>query len=301
MRLFDLHCDTLYEAQKRGASLLRNDLALDVERGKQSYRPWVQAMAVWMPRGTRGEPAMELFRRCLQYLRRALEQDPALWLCKSRADLNAVRSGTGTGILLTVEGGSVLGGKLENIALLRDCGVRALTLTWNDNNELGGGSDGISPCGITPFGRAAVAELERLGIAVDVSHASDALFSDVCECAAKPFLATHSNARAVCPHRRNLTDAQFAQIARRGGVVGINLYPRFVTGGPDASFDHFWALGGEKAVSLGSDFDGAQMPSCLQRVEDFCRFYEYLLAKNIPEEWISDLFFENAFRFFTGL
>lgn len=306
MRLFDLHCDTLYEAEKNGLSLSRNKLALDFSRGT-AYHTWIQAMAVWMPRGVRGEKAADLFRRCRKYLENALRREPAVRLCREAEDLQAVASG-GAGVILTVEGGSVLGGRLEQIAVLRACGVRAMTLTWNDNNELGGGSDGESPSGITPFGRSAVKEMERLGIAVDVSHASDQLFEDVCGCACKPFLATHSNARKICNHRRNLTDAQFCEIARRGGVAGLNLYPAFLTGGEDASFEdiyrhlaHFWGLGGERAVALGSDFDGARMPSCLKGIEDYSRFYEYLLGKNIKESWIDQLFFENAYRFFTGL
>ncbi len=307
MRLFDLHCDTLYEAHKRSLSLEKNALALDFSRGKE-YRPWIQAMAVWMPRGTRGEAAAALFRDCYGYLERALKRDPTLRLCRDGADLAAVEASGGAGVLLTVEGGSVLEGRMERVAALRECGVRALTLTWNDNNELGGGCGGEEPLGLTAFGRGAVREMERQGIAVDVSHASDLLFDDVCQCAQKPFLATHSNAREICHHRRNLTADQFCEIARRGGVVGLNLYPCFLNGGEDASFDdiyrhldYFWGLGGQDTVALGSDFDGAKMPSCLQGIEDYRRFYDYLLGKNIPERLIGALFFGNAYRFFTGL
>ena len=306
MRLFDLHCDTLYEAEKNGLSLVHNELALDFSRGK-AYHTWIQAMAVWIPRGVRGNTAWALFQRCHRYLKNALHSEKKIRLCRETNDFHAVAPG-GAGVMLTVEGGSVLCGKLEQVASLHACGVRAMTLTWNDNNELGGGSDGETPSGITPFGKSVVKEMERLGIAVDVSHASDQLFEDVCGCAQKSFFASHSNARKICGHQRNLTDAQFDEIVRRGGVVGLNLYPAFLTGSQNASFDdiyrhldHFWSLGGERTVALGSDFDGAQMPSCLKGIEDYICFYEYLLGKNIKERWIDQLFFDNAYRFFTGL
>ena len=127
------------------------------------------------------------------------------------------------GGLLTVEGGAVLGGRLDLIEELRRDGVRALTLTWNGANELGSGCE--TEEGLTPFGRRSVAALEQAGIAVDVSHLNDAGFRDLCAAAKRPFLATHSNARSICPVPRNLADWQICEIRDRGGIIGrvVNL------------------------------------------------------------------------------
>lgn len=306
MRLFDLHCDTLYEALMQKKPLMRNDLQLSFARGG-CFSPWVQTLAVWIPDRLRGEAAFALFARAAEYLQQQLSEMPARF-CREPADFTCVQEEKGLGVMLAVEGGAVLGGKIENIEKLARRGVRMLTLTWNGPNELGGGALDEEKRGLTPFGRAALAEMERHGIVVDLSHACDRLFEDVLAASSRPVVATHSNPRAVCGHARNLTDAQFAAIAGRGGLVGLNFYPAFVTGGEDASFDdlyrhieHFWALGGENILAIGSDFDGAQMPSCLQGVEALPAFYEFLLSKNIHESLVDRLFFGNAYDFFAKL
>ena len=119
----------------------------------------------------------------------------------------------------------MLGGRLERVQDLKDRGVAMLTLTWNGENELGRGVLSPGDTGLTPFGRRAVRALERAGIVVDVSHASPELFWDVAELAERPIVASHSNAKAVCGHPRNLTKEQFLAIRDRGGLVGLNFLP----------------------------------------------------------------------------
>lgn len=126
----------------------------------------------------------------------------------------------------------MLGGKLERIQDLKDRGVAMLTLTWNGENELGRGVLSPGDTGLTPFGRRAVKALERAGIVVDVSHASPELFWDVAELAERPMVASHSNAKAVCGHPRNLTKEQFLAIRDRGGLVGLNFYQSFLNDRP---------------------------------------------------------------------
>jgi membrane dipeptidase len=145
-----------------------------------------------------------------------------------------------------------------------------LTLTWNGKNDIASGNDTAD--GMSDFGREAVRALEDHRIVVDVSHLNDAGFADLLHVATRPFVASHSNSRAVCPHPRNLTDAQFGEIRDRGGLVGINYYRAFIAdvpAGKDVTFDqlsrhidHFLSLGGEKVLALGSDFDGSDTP-CL--------------------------------------
>ena len=186
----------------------KNRFHLDLKRGKRLDR-WSQCFAVWIPDELRGKAAMTLFDGCCE---------------KFRRELAPYRSETFSPVL-TVEGGAVLGGKLANLEKLADRGVKMMTLTWNGENELGGGAD--TALGLTPFGREALKEMERLSIVADVSHASDALFYDVAEIAEKPIVASHSNARAVCPHRRNLTDRQFQILRDKGGLVGLNFCVHF--------------------------------------------------------------------------
>ena len=185
-------------------------------------------------------------------------------------------------------------------------GVRMMTLTWNGENELGGGAD--TALGLTPFGREALKEMERLSIVADVSHASDALFYDVAEIAEKPIVASHSNARAVCPHRRNLTDRQFQILRDKGGLVGLNFCVHFLREDSNAHFedllrhaDHFWSLGGETTLCLGSDYDGTDVPPELDGIEKMQDLYELFLKHNYKESLVNSLFFDNASKFFATL
>lgn len=309
MNYFDLHCDTLYEATVRPCSLLRNDLQLSVERGNE-LDLWVQCFALWVPDDCRGYAAISLFQRAYQTLQRNIQLSKgALVQCRTYDQVQTVKEEKHVcHAVLTVEGGAVLGGKLDTLDLLQKCGVKALTLTWNGSCEMGDGQEVKQAKGLTPFGKRALEKMEQLEIVADVSHASDALFYDVASRSAKPFIATHSNARAVCPHKRNLTDEQFLTICHSGGVVGLNFYPPFLEASGKANLsslrkhlEHFLELGGEDHLCIGSDFDGAQMFQGMEGVESIPFLYEQLLQAHYEESLLHKLFFENAWRFFSTL
>jgi membrane dipeptidase len=209
--------------------------------------------------------------------------------------------------ILTVEGGSALAGKLENVDRLYELGVRMMGLTWNATNEIAGGAD--TDEGFTPFGREVVQRMEQLGMAVDVSHLSDRAFWELCEFAEKPFLASHSNSRAVCCHRRNLTDDMFREIVRRGGIVGLNYSVNFLKdGGVGASFDdllrhtyHFLELGGGETLSLGSDFDGTDIPTEFDRLDKLDFLIDAFDRSGIPPATVEAILFENANRYLSNI
>lgn len=305
MRLFDLHCDTLTEAMNAGVALRSNDMQLSFAQGAK-YAPWVQTMAVFVPDRFRGETAWSYFVRAEAYLREQLKENPSIARCADKKSLNDLRQQGGQGVILAVESGAVLCGDLNKIPQLADCGVRMITLTWNGANELGGGV--YEPGGLTDFGRQALPKMMTHNILPDISHACPQLFWDVCEAYDGPLVATHSNAWSVCHHPRNLTDEQFREVVRRGGIVGINLYPMFISGGEDASLDqvyahiaHFRDLGGDSAIAMGTDFDGAPMPSCLPNLASLDRLAEYLLDRHMEEDFVNGLFFDHAADFFNKL
>ena len=179
-----------------------------------------------------------------------------------------------------------------------------VTLTWNGENAIGSGSQ--TDHGLTAFGREAVRELIRWGIVLDVSHLNDRGFWDLMEETDGPVAASHSNARAMCPHRRNLTDRQAREIARRGGLVGLNYYSPFLrSDGRAAEFEdvyrhaaHFLELGLEHCLALGSDFDGADLPPCLdgcEKVPELGRYLEEKLGRDTAEK----VLWKNAWDFFA--
>ncbi len=140
---------------------------------------------------------------------------------------------------------------------------------------------------------------------IDVSHLSDEGFCDVAEITSKPFIASHSNSRTVCPHFRNLTDDQFKVLIKRGGVAGINLCPDFL--GTDPSVDsivrhieHFAALGGENNIGIGADFDGiGSLPRGIRGTEDLYKIFDRLLSLNYSQEQADKIAFSNMYRVFS--
>lgn len=304
MELFDLHCDTLYRAITEKKTLNEPEFHLSVDRGFK-YEPWVQVMAVWIPDELRGNKAASFAQNAIKHLKNELPVYNKINLCEQFDDL---KSNVKHNFIIAIEGGAALAGDLKNIENFRKLGVRFITLTWNGTNEIGDGAGVKNPLGITKFGKQAVTEMEKNKIIIDISHASDKLFYDVASIAKAPFVATHSNSRKICRHKRNLTDEQFRIIKDKGGIVGLNFCPYFLKEGSEnnnnaAIYDilnhaeYFLSLGGENTVCLGSDFDGTDMPVGINGIESMATLYELFLKQNYNESLVRKIFFGNASSF----
>ncbi len=306
--LFDLHCDTLtrnlYPPFERERETLDNpafQLALSkVPAGTK----WVQCFAVFVPDEVRGDEAAVFFDRCAaSFHRQAEAHQDRMACCRSIGEMEAALAAGKTAGLLTVEGGAALAGKLERVRTLYDAGVRMMTITWNGPNELASGHDTAG--GFSSFGHEAVSEMERLGILADVSHLNDRSFEDLLSFSKKPFVASHSNARAVCGHRRNLPDEFIREMVRREGLIGLTYCREFLSNDKRGSLDdfyrqvcHFLELGAERCIALGSDYDGAGVHPDLDSVEKSLLIGEYLAAHGIDKTASENLMFGNAWRFF---
>jgi membrane dipeptidase len=188
------------------------------------------------------------------------ESDGAIRLIRTREDVD--RPGPGLDVLLSIEGVESLAADLGILRLLFTLGLRALGLTWFGRTMAADGSgESETGGGLTRFGRDVVRECNRLGILVDVSHLSERGFWDVLAIAQGPVIASHSNARAVSEHHRNLTDEQLRAIAQTGGCVGLNAYRPFVDEEPARQTldrlldhgDHMAGVMGPGHVGLGLD------------------------------------------------
>jgi membrane dipeptidase len=305
IKVIDLHCDTLYEGHRQGVGLENHALAISLSKRPPEMHI-CQAMAIFMPDELRGQAAEDYFESVRHYYERQLQQYREITPIRDVATIDDALEKSPWATILTVEGGSALAGKLANIRKLYDYGVRVMTLTWNAANEIAGGC--ATNEGFTAFGRQAIREMENVGMVVDVSHLSDKGFAELCDLATRPFIATHSNARAVCHHRRNLTDAMFAEIRVRGGIVGLNYYNDFIVeeGASTSITDllrhvhHFLDLGGENALALGSDFDGADIPPYLDSLEKIAFLFEAMEKSGIPADVVEKIRYGNAERFFKG-
>ena len=202
--------------------------------------------------------------------------------------------------IFTVEGGLLIENDLGRIETIHNDGIRALTLTWNGENQIAGGAD--TDVGLIDFGREVIECLNHFDIAVDLSHLNKKSFYEAIELSKNPIF-THSCLETVNKHRRNIDDNQLKLLVEKGGIFGLCFYPEFLGGGD--IFDniykniyHVLDLGFENNLSIGSDFDGADMSDKLYDISAVPNLYNFLLSKNIDEKTLNKIFFENAYNYF---
>lgn len=297
--LSDMHCDTATEIFDKGLSLYDNNLHIDLKR-LGAAGVGVQFFAVWISPDyadnsfSRAVSVIDYFKEeCAKYKEKVLIVKTATDFHKIDERIKAV---------IAIEGGEALEGETKNLQKLYNMGVRLMTLTWNGRNALGEGAmSGNS--GLTAFGRRVVAEMNRLGMIIDVSHLSEAGFWDVAEHSKAPFAASHSNAKAVCNHPRNLTDEQIKHLIKINGFIGINLYPPFLTDSKAnldsiyAHIDHCLSLGAHDVLGFGTDFDGIDQTPCeIAGVQDMYKITDFLLKKGLTERVLRKITSGNLIR-----
>ncbi|MFL5349854.1 MAG: dipeptidase [Hyalangium sp.] len=205
--------------------------------------------------------------------------------------------------VLGVEGGHAIEGRVERLAKLHRLGVRFMGLTHLSNNELGGSSfPMMGNRGLTPLGHEVVAEMARVGLSVDVAHASDRTLEELFAAPSVRFFCSHTGVRSAGGGWRNLSDESLRRIADRGGVVGIILAPIYLGGDTleDVArhIEHALKIMGEEGVGIGSDYDGmVALPQGFRDVTDLPRLTEVLLRR-FPEPLVERILGGNFRRFF---
>lgn len=302
---FDAHCDTIGMALSAEESLRRNHHCIDLERGMALGR-YAQIFALYDD--VDHTPTEKMWERCCQLHRRfekeLTENADRVALCRNGTEIDRAICENRTAALLSIESADLLQCRIERIETVARWGTRMMNLTWNHANVISGSNARESDRGLSAYGRDFVRELEGSGIYADVSHLSDAGFWDLVRMAHRPIVASHSNARAVCPHGRNLTDDMFRAVRDSGGVVGINYYKGFVGGSGDLDalaqhIEHFLALDGEKTLCFGSDFDGCDpLTDGITGLESIPGLYTFLRQRGYSEDLLEDLFWNNLRRMF---
>lgn len=329
MKVADMHCDTLTELYRfigegKHWGIDRNELHMDLAKMvKGDYL--VQNFAVFVSLKECENP-MEYTLELIDFFYRQMEANrDRIILALSYEDIVKNMESGRMSALLTIEEGAVTRCKLAHLRNLYRLGVRMLTLTWNFENGIGFPNfvwkegeipDFKSPDkknGLTEFGIEFVQEMERLGMIIDVSHLSDAGFYQVLEHTTKPFVASHSNARAICNHSRNLTDDMIRKLAERGGVMGMNYCPSFleeVENEKDAlgtvesiveHVKHVISVGGYECVGLGSDFDGIPVHQELPDASYLPRLAEALEKSGLKQREIEAIFYKNVLRVYKEI
>ncbi len=310
MIIVDTHCDTLTKIMEQNENLAKNTCHVDLERMKR-YDKFVQFFAAFIDPAYYGGNAM---KRAVQIIDQCYKQinlyNHDVTLCCNYDEIMAAHTANKIAALLSIEGGEALQGDISALRIFYKLGVRSLCLTWNHRNEIADGvEDGTSKGGLTPFGREAIKEMNRLGMLVDVSHISEYGFWDVINLTSTPLIASHSNSKTICNHLRNLTDEQIIAVKNNGGVIGINLYPEFLHDTSNASItdiikhiEHIVSLTGFDHIGLGADFDGVErLPNGINGVEDIYEIFDELMRLNYPEDFISNFAGQNFLRVFKEI
>lgn len=329
MKVVDLHCDILSLQQKmliqgKDYSLLSNSHHIDLMKLNQGDY-LLQCFAVFANPHKYPDPHQKALDEvgCFQTMMK--QSSSRIAQIFSSRDIPEIQKQGKIGALLTVEGGGDYMENLEELRLYHQFGTRIMSFTWNYENRLAypnvvpDGAEKKSRChsenahGLKPLGFEFLSEMERLGIIMDVSHLSDAGFWDVCRAATRPFIATHSNARAICGHVRNLTDDMLKAIADHGGITGINYYPDFLD--PEEKLadchsslewmvrhiSHIRDVAGIDAIALGSDFDGIFGDLELADCSQVARLADALRSHGFTSSEIEKIFHKNALRLFQEI
>jgi membrane dipeptidase len=310
MIIFDAHCDTVTKIMEQNCNLYKNDCHIDIVRLKKLGN-FVQTFAAYIDPVYSPAFAMKRAMQIIDRLYTEIENNKDdIMLCCNYIDIERALSEGKVAAMLSIEGGEALQGDLGALRNFYRLGVRSICLTWNYRNEIADGvKDSETGGGLTSFGRNLIKEMNRLGMLADLSHISERGFWDVIEISNKPIIVSHSNAKALCSHMRNLTDEQIRAVAKNGGVIGINFYPDFLNDTRTASLndiirhiEYIISLAGPDHIGLGADFDGIEKtPQSINGVENLNTVFEELARLNYSDEIIEKFSSGNFLRLIKAL
>ena len=265
MKIIDTHCDALYRLQKHRDWRFRDAPRLDTNLQRLTEGGiMLQFFAIFL------EPKMNsdhTFQSALEQIdifrTEVIGKNPSMKQIRNWQEIGALKPGE-IGAVLTIEGAEPIGNDPAKLRLFYELGVLSIGLTWNHANLCADGAEEPRGGGLTVWGREVVRQNNAHYVFTDVSHLSEQAFWDVMESADYP-IASHSNAKALCGHARNLTDAQIYALSQKGGFVNAVFYPEFLReSGPSSikdvvrHIDHLCSLAGPDRVGFGSDFDGIE-------------------------------------------
>lgn len=279
MKWIDMHCDTISVSLDAGCSLIENPFCLDIKRLKKAGSA-VQFFACFTNAGTEGEKRWDkAYKRTDDMIRFAYSfENSDFKILTDMKEIGGKQENPSVSGVLTVEEGGILNGYLERLESLYDRGIRLMTLTWNYENCIGypnSRDERTMGKGLKKFGFDVLARMNELGMIIDVSHLSDGGFEDCIRYSRKPVVASHSNARSLCRHPRNLSDEMIKKLGDKGGVAGLNFYSVFLSDNGKADTRHIAEharrmiqKGGEDVVAIGTDFDGFERTELPRGIAD---------------------------------
>lgn len=314
MKLIDLHCDTaskIFESST-GEGLRENSFDIDLcgmEEGGTLAQFFACFIYMEMFHGAdKQEQAFAYAKKMLQKMKAEIADNAEKIALAYRAeDILKNQAENKISAVLTLEEGGIINGDAGKLEELYSDGIRLVTLTWNFENCMGFPNSrdaDVMAKGLKPFGFETVERMNELGMIVDVSHLSDGGFWDVIKTSRAPVVASHSNARALCDHPRNLTDEMLKALGEKGGVAGLNFYPAFVTAEERAMKEdlvrhirHIVNVAGMETAAIGTDFDGFDDGTLeIDGAGKMTILYDALRKGGFTESQIEKICFKNALR-----
>lgn len=264
MKIIDLHCDALMKlAYGKGSLSFADSKELDTNKVRlQKGDVMAQCFAIFIDPDIKSDQKFQAALDQVYYFKNeVLGKNPEMKQISNWQDFDHLRDNE-IGAVLTLEGVDAIGNDIQKLSILHELGVLSVGLTWNNANLAADGAGEPRGAGLTSFGKEIVYFNNQHKILTDVSHLCEKAFWDVIEIADYP-IASHSNAKALCNHVRNLTDQQAKAMFDKGGLVHVVFNPPFINENGKANIfdlikhiDHFCSLGGVEQIGLGSDFDG---------------------------------------------
>ena len=302
MFLIDAHNDTPYRMYFENGNLYQNNFQNSIQKQKGFRTLLLYAIFMDPEKAAEFDTKQDYFDKLYDNFVKELKknQKDVEWVQDAASFTKSQKQQA----ILTVEGGSLIDSP-ELIDHLWQKKIKVLTLTWNDSNLLGTSAMSGDMGGLTPLGKAVLKRMNQIGMIADLSHASDETFWDVMKLTEKPVLVSHSNARALCNHPRNITDEMFRELMQNNGVLGINFYPPFLDASPENAsletifhhMEHFLELGGENHIGFGSDFDGVDfLPKGITDFSSFSQIISEMEKRNYKKEIIEKLCYKNMMR-----
>lgn len=326
MKIADMHCDTIseiWESRRSGRpqQLSRNSLHMDIRRMKEAGY-LLQDLALYTDLKKCPDPFAHVMQLADVFDEEMEENRDDIRPVATYEEILENRAQGKISALMTIEEGACCKGDIRNLEALYSRGARMMTLTWNYPNELAHPNilgkekdaagfpvfDGTQ--GLTAKGFSFIERMEELGMIIDVSHLSDAGFWDVAQHTKRPFVASHSNARSLCGHPRNLTDEMIRKIADRGGVIGLNYYGCFLNSAPDSRSSvarmarharHILDTGGRECLGLGSDFDGIDGELEIQDCSQMYKLVAELERQHFTGGEIDDILYRNVMKVYREM
>ena len=302
MKIIDTHCDALLKLQmkQKKASLDQDDsLDTSIDKLKQG-NIMIQFYAIFIqPELSSDQKWQSALEQVDLFYRHVLGKNSEMKHIKNWQQIQQLQEGE-IGAVLTLEGADIIGNSPVKLRHLYRLGVLSLGLTWNYANLCADGVGEPRGGGLTLFGKEVVALNNEYHVFTDVSHLSVAGFWDVMEIANFP-IASHSNARTICEHPRNLYDGQAKALFAKKGLIHVVFYPPFINEGRETAtitdvikhIDHLCALGGEKQIGFGSDFDGINLfVTDLENASKYSNLINELL-KHYSEEQVKGFAYQN--------